>query len=62
MKPTRSIGGIRTLKHIRTRLSILTSTGPGHNRWLRLKETEQLRSQEVSLPARARRNWRMDHV
>ena len=54
MKHLYRIGWIRTSQHIRTRLSTPTSTGPGHNRWLRLKETEQLQAKEKSLPARIR--------
>lgn len=49
---------IRTAQHIRTRLSAPTSTGPGHNRWPRLKETEQLEAKEISFRARNRRIWR----
>jgi len=58
MKHFHWIGRIRTPQHIRTRLSAPTSTGPGHNRWPRLKETEQLQAKEKFLPARIRRIWR----
>jgi len=62
MKPVSSIGRIRTPYHIRTRLSIATSTGPGHNnRWPRLRETEQLQVKEKCLPARIRRIWRKEN-
>ena len=58
MKRIKSIGRIRTPYHIRTRLSIPTSTGPGHNLWPRVKETEQLEVNENSFPSHIRRIWR----
>jgi len=61
MKRIKSIGRIRTPYHIRTRLSIPTSTGPGHNRWPRLRETEQFQAKEERLPARIQRIWRKEN-
>lgn len=44
MKNIGVLGRIRTHKHIRTRHSVRTSTGPARAHWWpRLKETEQLR-------------------
>ena len=43
---------IRTHKHIRTRRSSPTSTGPGLALWPRLQETECLRLEGVRLEAR----------
>ena len=49
---------IRTHSNIRTRLSILTSTGPGHQTWQRLQETEKLQGTERKVLSRVRRDWR----
>ena len=43
---------IRTRKHIRTRRSIHTSTGPGGAAWPRLQETEILIVEQERLQAR----------
>ncbi len=43
---------IRTRKHIRTMLSIPTSTGPDGALWPRLQETERQRREEKRLQAR----------
>ena len=58
MKSIRRMGSIRTHRNIRTRLSMPTSTGAGHNRWPRLKESEQLRADEKCLPVPIHRLWR----
>ncbi len=49
MKIIGALGRIRVHKHIRTRYSIRTSTGPGRALWPRLKETEQLQMEEKRL-------------
>ncbi len=43
---------VRTRKHIRTRHSIPTSTGPARAVWPRLQETELLMMEEERLKAR----------
>ena len=42
---------IRTRKHIRTRHSTRTSTGPGRASWPRQRETQQLRLEGERLQA-----------
>jgi hypothetical protein len=42
----------RTRKHIRTRCSIPSSTGPARAAWPRLREAESLRLEEERLKAR----------
>ena len=58
MKSIQRMGSIRTRRNIRTRLSVAASTGAGKNRWLRLKESEQLRADEKQFPVLIRRRWR----
>lgn len=41
-KSLKTMRDIRTSRHIRTRGSLLTSTGPGRANWTRLQETERL--------------------
>ncbi|MGA9351841.1 MAG: hypothetical protein WBW48_23980 [Anaerolineae bacterium] len=43
---------IRTHKHIRTKRSIPTNTGPARAAWPRLQETESLTLEEERLKAR----------
>jgi hypothetical protein len=45
---------VRTRKHIRTRHSIPSSTGPAQAAWPRLQETELLTREEERLGARRR--------
>lgn len=45
---------IRTHKHIRTRRSMPTSTGPARAAWPRLRETETLKVEEQRLKNRRR--------
>jgi hypothetical protein len=45
---------IQTRKHIRTRRSIPTSTGPARGAWPRLQETEHLMLEGERLEARQR--------
>ena len=58
MKHILSIDGIRNFHNIHTRHSTLTSTGPAHHRWPRLKETEELQVKEKKLAPHIRRIWR----
>lgn len=58
MQHIRTRRRIRTHDNIRTRCSLVTSTGPGHVHWPRLKETEQLKRAEKHLLAGVRRAWR----
>jgi hypothetical protein len=45
---------VRTRKHIRTRHSIRTSTGPARAAWPRLQETECMMQEEKRLGVRQR--------
>ncbi len=58
MKRLSALGRIRTHRNIRTRYSILTSTGPGRARWPRLREVEQLYVEEKHVKSGRRRIWR----
>jgi hypothetical protein len=58
MKRLSALGRIRTHRNIRTRYSILASTGPGRARWPRLKEAEQLQAEEKHVKSGRRRIWR----
>ena len=49
-----ALGRIRTRAHIRGLGSIATHTGPGRDRWPRVRETEQLRRAVARLRARQR--------
>jgi hypothetical protein len=50
----RVLGRIRTHAHVRSLGSIATHTGPGRDRWPRLRETERLRRAIARLQARQR--------
>jgi hypothetical protein len=52
MRCLSTLGHIRTSRHIRTRHSARTNTGPGRARWPRLKETERLAIEEQHLQSR----------
>jgi len=43
MIPVPTSRTLRTSRHIRTMRSIQTNTGPAHDRWPRLQQTEQIR-------------------
>jgi len=58
MKYQYSLNQVRTNKNIRTSNSIRTNTGPGQATWTRLKETEQLQSEERNFSDKKRKIWR----
>jgi len=58
MKYQYSLNQVRTNKNIRTSNSIRTNTGLGQATWTRLKETEQLQSEEQNFADQKRKIWR----